>query len=123
MIRLSGFAEGEIRIEYTGLRPGEKLYEEPLADAEKSLPTPHPKLRVAQARVPANGKLLAEVVEWLTNPGDQAALRVREKLGIWVPEYSGGVRPESSEAQAAPPRGQVEPLRQGAATPLRPPRH
>jgi len=49
MIRLSGFAEQDIRIEYTGLRPGEKLYEEPLADAEKTLPTPHPKLRIARA--------------------------------------------------------------------------
>src|SRR5205814_1345302 len=50
LIRLSGLAESDIRIEYTGLRPGEKLYEEPLADAERTLPTPHPKLRVAQAR-------------------------------------------------------------------------
>src|SRR5439155_7964554 len=52
MILLSGFADDDIRIEYTGLRPGEKLYEEPLADAEKRLPTPHPKLRVAQATLP-----------------------------------------------------------------------
>ena len=88
MIRLSGFSEGDIRIEYTGLRPGEKLYEEPLAAAEKTLPTPHPKLRVAQARAPENGKLLNEVVEWLVNPGDQAASRVREKLRGWVPEYT-----------------------------------
>jgi hypothetical protein len=104
------------------LRPGEKLYEGPLADAEKSLPTPHPKLRVAQARVPENGKLLNEVVEWLTNPGDQAAGRVREKLRSWVPEYLGGVRPESAAAQTRP-RAQAQPLRQGAATPALPPRH
>ena len=88
MIRLSGLAESDVRIEYTGLRPGEKLYEEPLADAEKTLPTPHPKLRVAQARTPENGKLLNEVVEWLMNPGDQAVSRVREKLRGWVPEYT-----------------------------------
>ena len=87
MIRLSGLSEDDVRIQYTGLRPGEKLYEEPLADAEKSLPTPHPKLRVAQATIPENGHLLYEVVEWLSNPGDHAASRVRDKLRIWVPEY------------------------------------
>ena len=119
MIRLSGFAEGDIRIEYTGLRPGEKLYEEPLADAEESLPTPHPKLRVAQARVPANGRLLAEVEEWLTSPGDHAALRVREKLRAWVPEYLAGAKPPFGEPQ---PLAQVRPLRSDAlvAGPPRP---
>jgi FlaA1/EpsC-like NDP-sugar epimerase len=89
MIRLSGFSETDIRIEYTGLRPGEKLYEEPLADAEKTLPTPHPKLRVAQARVPENAKALDEVLGWLRNPGDTSPPAVRERLRLWVPEYGG----------------------------------
>ena len=88
MIRLSGFSEDEIGIEYTGLRPGEKLYEEPLADAEKTLPTPHPKLRVAQARAPQNGKLLQELLAWLENPGDASPAAVRAQLRRWVPEYT-----------------------------------
>jgi FlaA1/EpsC-like NDP-sugar epimerase len=87
MIRLSGLSEDDIRIEYTGVRPGEKLYEEPLADAEKSLPTPHPKLRVAQARIPENGKLLHEVLDWLAKPGDCTPGEVREMLRRWIPEY------------------------------------
>jgi FlaA1/EpsC-like NDP-sugar epimerase len=90
LIRLSGFNEADIRIEYTGLRPGEKLYEEPLADAEKTLPTPHPKLRVAQARPPQNPRLLGEVTAWLANPGDTGARAVRERLRAWVPEYTAG---------------------------------
>jgi FlaA1/EpsC-like NDP-sugar epimerase len=88
MIRLSGFSEDDIDIEYTGLRPGEKLYEEPLADAEKTLPTPHPKLRVAQARAPQNGKLLQELLGWLEHPDDASPSAVRAQLRRWVPEYA-----------------------------------
>jgi len=87
MIRLSGFAEADIRIEYTGLRAGEKLYEEPLADAEHTLPTPHPKLRVARVRAPQNASLLAEVLAWLAAPGDSDAQAVRRRLREWVSEY------------------------------------
>jgi FlaA1/EpsC-like NDP-sugar epimerase len=89
MIRLSGFAEGDIRIEYTGLRPGEKLYEEPLADSEKTLPTPHPKLRIAQARAPESDRLLEDLSDWLANPGAADAATVRTRLRRWVPEYGG----------------------------------
>ena len=87
LIRLSGYAEADIRIEYTGLRPGEKLYEEPLADAETTLPTPHPKLRIARARA-ARRELPHEIEQWLSNPGDISAAGVRAQLREWVPEYA-----------------------------------
>jgi len=51
MIELAGFEpDVDIQIEYTGLRPGEKLYEELLSDEENTLPTPHEKIRVAKVR-------------------------------------------------------------------------
>src|SRR4029079_5876708 len=50
MIKLSGADPSRIAVVFTGLRPGEKLYEEPLAMEEATNPTPHPKLRIAQAR-------------------------------------------------------------------------
>ena len=87
MIRLSGFGEDEIRVEYTGLRPGEKLYEELLADDEHTLSTPHPKLRIAQARQ-ADGEWLKQLCGWLNAsamPGDAEVKRV---LKVWVPEYT-----------------------------------
>jgi len=89
LIRLSGFSENDIRIEYTGLRPGEKLYEEPLADAETTLSTPHPKLRIARVRSEGNPSL-EEILAWLTRPGDAKAEAVRAKLREWVPEYKPG---------------------------------
>ena len=51
MIELSGFRVGkDIKIEYTGLRPGEKLYEEVLADSENTVPTTHDRIRIAKVR-------------------------------------------------------------------------
>jgi FlaA1/EpsC-like NDP-sugar epimerase len=86
MIRLSGFADADIGIEFTGLRPGEKLYEEPLADAETTLPTPHPKLRIARANAPHDERFLDELVAWLAQPGATAP-DVRARLLTWIPEY------------------------------------
>lgn len=87
MIRLSGFDENEIRIVYTGLRPGEKLYEEVLAADENSLPTPHPKLRIAQVR-PADPALLAQLLPWLERSDQPDADAVKTDLSRWLPEYS-----------------------------------
>jgi FlaA1/EpsC-like NDP-sugar epimerase len=95
LIRLSGFQDGDIRIEYTGLRPGEKLYEEPLADAETTVPTPHPKLRVALARAPEMNGLVHELIGWLEWPSDTVAPAVRAQLRRWIPEY----RPPGSTAE------------------------
>lgn len=51
MIKLSGLQEGkDIQIAFTGLRPGEKLYEELLADSENTLPTHHSQILIGKAR-------------------------------------------------------------------------
>lgn len=100
LIRLSGLTEDDIKIEFTGLRPGEKLYEELLADNEHSLPTPHPKLRIAQARQ-VDAAWLPQLLKWVsaTVMEDDA---VRAALLIWVPEYQPSACAATGEVSAAP---------------------
>ena len=51
MIELAGLEVGkDIEIAYTGLRPGEKLYEEVLSNKENTLPTSHERIRIAKVR-------------------------------------------------------------------------
>ena len=51
MIRLAGFTpDVDIKVEYSGLRPGEKLYEEVLSNHENTLPTDHSRIRIAKVR-------------------------------------------------------------------------
>ena len=91
MIRLSGFHEDEIKIEFTGLRPGEKLFEELLADDELTERTPHPKLRIAKARTMDEG-WLKDLLDWLNQQIMPESETVRTGLQSWVPEYSPAER-------------------------------
>lgn len=85
MIRLSGHSVDDIRIVYSGLRPGEKLYEELLADSDSTIPTSIRQLRVArlESRQVSVGELLARAsaTEMMSDAD------VREQLALVVPEY------------------------------------
>lgn len=91
LIRLSGMREEDVKIEFTGLRPGEKLYEELLADDENTLTTPHPKLRIAQARMVSATELQA-MLTWVSMDAAVADSAVRQRLQQWVPEYIPDMR-------------------------------
>jgi FlaA1/EpsC-like NDP-sugar epimerase len=105
MIRLSGLAEGrDIEIVFTGLRPGEKLYEELYhADAEY-LPTPHPKIFTVQAPPCSHAKLRAQLQQ-LARVVERPAEEVIAALRRIVPDYRPN-RPLQAEPpdEAAPQR-------------------
>ena len=64
MIYLAGFKpDVDIKIEYSGLRPGEKLYEEVLSNNENTLPTDHSRIRIAKVREYDYAEALAGVEE------------------------------------------------------------
>lgn len=86
LIRLSGQTEQTVPITFTGLRPGEKLYEELLASDETTEPTPHPKLRVAKGADTAVNA--GQVMQWINGAGPAPlASDTRDWLRSLVPEY------------------------------------
>jgi FlaA1/EpsC-like NDP-sugar epimerase len=87
MIRLSGLREDGVQIAFTGLRRGEKLYEELLASNEHTLATSHPKVRALRALSPPDATWVRETLAWLEAPQAFDDEAVRAKLASLVPEY------------------------------------
>ena len=89
LIRLSGHRQAEIEIVFSGLRPGEKLYEELLANADETLPAAHPSLRIARLRTQIESAWSDALREWLHPDGNSIDPEVvRAQLKTFVPEYS-----------------------------------
>jgi FlaA1/EpsC-like NDP-sugar epimerase len=87
MIRLYGADPDHVPIVFTGLRPGEKLYEEPLASEEATKPTTHPKLHIAQARA-ADRDAVRQLVAWCERDRVADDGEVRARMRAWIPEYA-----------------------------------
>jgi FlaA1/EpsC-like NDP-sugar epimerase len=88
MITLSGLrVDRDIEIKFTGLRPGEKLYEELLNTDENTLPTHHPKILVAKVNSPSYEFMESQMLEigQLLNAGDTNNLVA--KIKDVIPEY------------------------------------
>jgi FlaA1/EpsC-like NDP-sugar epimerase len=87
MIQLSGLEVGkDIQIKITGLRPGEKLYEELLAAEENTIPTHHPQILKAKNREEINSRLIA-IDELITLFEDQDNITIVKKMKEIVPEF------------------------------------
>jgi len=88
LIRLSGQDENEIAIVFSGLRPGEKLFEELLADADLTQPSAHPRLRIAKLNDESTDIWTRELLEWLgSRSGGSSPASQRERLAHFIPEY------------------------------------
>jgi FlaA1/EpsC-like NDP-sugar epimerase len=89
MIRLSGLVPNvDIEIKYTGLRPGEKLYEELLSDAENTLPTHHEKILIAKVRnesITDLNESFTLLFQYASQPG--SVMDMVAKMKELVPEF------------------------------------
>jgi FlaA1/EpsC-like NDP-sugar epimerase len=100
LVSLSGLEADDIEIVYTGLRPGEKLFEELYFDDEKRVQTVHPKVFCALHR-PADLPEVESMLEQLRLVLDKGPAAVRERLRELVPEF--GCETTHPTVTTAPP--------------------
>ncbi len=88
MIKLSGLAlDKDIRIEFTGLRPGEKLYEELLADKENTIPTHHKQILIAKVKEYDFATISTSIADLIDLFGKQNNQSIVKKMKELVPEF------------------------------------
>lgn len=88
MIQLSGLQIGkDIQINFTGLRPGEKLYEELLNDKENTLPTYHPKIMIGKVKKYNLVEIENEISELIIISHTQDNFAIVSKMKKIVPEF------------------------------------
>lgn len=88
MIKLSGMQEGrDIEIKITGLRPGEKLFEEVLSDKENTLQTPHEKILIAKVIELSYDEISVHIEELIQLFDEQNNEKIVKKLLNIIPEY------------------------------------
>jgi len=87
MIKLSGLHKDEIKIKFTGLRPGEKLFEELLADHELTKPTKYKKIRIAVTSKLEQKFSNKAIVNWINQSPDMDEVTIKKELQRWVRDY------------------------------------
>jgi len=93
LIRLSGFEpDKDIKIEYIGLRPGEKLYEELITEGEDIVPTDHKKIMVLTGMTCEQDHLNGQIDQLIETAKNQDTEKIKTLLKHIIPEYIPGSR-------------------------------
>ena len=88
MIRLSGLTlEKDIKIKFTGLRPGEKLYEELLNNQENTIPTHHPQILIGKVKEYDPKEIVGQINNLIEMNGSHDEFEIVKKMKEIVPEY------------------------------------
>ncbi|RYG48654.1 MAG: polysaccharide biosynthesis protein [Chitinophagaceae bacterium] len=88
MIKLSGLTpDVDIKITFTGLRPGEKLYEELLNQEEETMATHHEKIKISKVRLYDYSQVVSDLNEIIAMNLNGDDLRMVKKMKVMVPEY------------------------------------
>jgi hypothetical protein len=93
---------------FTGLRPGENCSRR--SRPKRRPPTPHPKLRIAQARA-ANHDAVGQMVTWCESDRATEDAEVRARLKAWIPEYAPPAGAPVKPIPTTAPEGRVRKLR------------
>lgn len=83
MIKLSGLSKDTIKIVFSGLRPGEKLYEELLLKEEKTLPTTHKKIYIAYSKS-VNKSWITDLLKWIKTIQEKDEVLIKKELKFWL---------------------------------------
>jgi len=95
LIRLSGFVpDEEIKIEFSGIRPGEKLYEELSIEGENMIPTKHPKIAIWKTKAVDREQLYRDIDELVKVAPSQDHKLIVQAIKKLIPEYIGDKVPK-----------------------------
>ena len=119
LIRLSGYRPDEdIKIEFSGMRPGEKLYEEINLSEENATKTKHPRIWIGKCTVGDKDALVREIeglVDAVVGEGVDSR-EIRRRLTMAVPEYQGAEPKSVGNLAANPPAVAAAGYREPTAT-------
>ena len=88
MIKLTGLVPGkDIHLEYTGLRPGEKLYEEVLNKDEEIIPTHHKKIMISRVNKQATNTIAHDIEDLIVLAEKNKNILVVKQMKVIVAEY------------------------------------